>query len=64
MKICSFGFHGWSVWSMPKKGYEGFVQFRVCKNCGKQKYRTEYNEQVNVEKEFYENAIKGNINEK
>ena len=55
---CRIGIHTWSVWSMPKKGYNGFVQFKVCKICGKQIYRTQYNDQVNIEKEFYEDAIK------
>ena len=55
---CRIGIHTWSLWSMPKKGYAGFVQFRVCKICGKQIYSTQYNDQVNIEKEFYEDAIK------
>ena len=58
MVKCRVGLHTWSIWSMPKKGYMVFVQFRVCKSCGLQRYRTQYNEQVNVDKEFYEDAIK------
>ncbi len=57
MKLCLIGIHNWSLWSMPKQGYNNFVQHRVCKCCGKQAYRDIYNDQVNVDEEFYNKAV-------
>lgn len=54
---CRIGWHDWTRFGLPKKGYGQLSQFRECKRCGLVNSKKGYHEQAQP------SAIKESIDE-